>query len=596
MKLTVPGFLLIALPVFAMISSCAKVSSPAGGPRDREPPVVVKSNPPGGTVNFRGKSIAVTFNEFVVLDRINDKFMVSPPMNTMPRIYIRRKNIIIDLEEELKDSTTYTFYFQDAVRDLNEGNPINNFQFVLSTGPVIDSLSVTGRVYNAFNLEVPENTLVLLYGHLEDTAVVKQLPDYITRLEPNGAFRIDNVRGGAYRLYALKDIDNTKNYNLPDEEFAFCDTIIDITPERHYLPRKEEPAPVTPGTDKNAVIPEAEGEYTLILFQAEKTQRYLTSSARQLPYKLVYTLSLPPDTMNFEFSVPDTDREKYLIETSRNRDTVTVWLTDSTLYNQPLLNTVVSYPFTDSTGTNDYRRDTIQMRFLQPRAARVKPARTPFRVSTGIVSGQLKPGAPLTLKSETPFRTPDTSRIRIYELSESGRKGLPYRLTRDTLTFCRYFLEADLRQGGNYLYITDSHAFGNIYGDYSDSAGVKFSLRSPESYGMLTMNVSNHTGKRIVQLLDNREMVIREIYMDQDGSAEFPLLEKGFYRVRVIYDLNGDGKWTTGDFFSGRQPEPVSYYPGEIEIPVNWRVEQEWDLELKNFKKQQLRARRTPGR
>ena len=62
----------------------------------------------------------------------------------------RGKNVITEFEEDLRDSTTYTFYFQDAIRDLNEGNILEDYQFVLSTGSVIDSLSVTGNVYNAF--------------------------------------------------------------------------------------------------------------------------------------------------------------------------------------------------------------------------------------------------------------------------------------------------------------------------------------------------------------------------------------------------------------------------------------------------------------
>ncbi len=84
--------------------------------------------------------------------------------------------------------------------------PINNYQFVFSTGPFIDSLSVTGNVYSALNLDPPENTMVLLYSQLDDSSVVKQIPDYITRAESNGEFRIDNVhpaRTGSMRWLML---------------------------------------------------------------------------------------------------------------------------------------------------------------------------------------------------------------------------------------------------------------------------------------------------------------------------------------------------------------------------------------------------------
>ena len=89
----------------------------------------------------------------------------------------------MEFEDQLKDSTTYTLYFQDAIKDLNEGNILDNYQFVFSTGTVIDSLSVTGNVYNSVNLEVPEKTLVLMYSNPEDSAVIKNLPDYISRVD-----------------------------------------------------------------------------------------------------------------------------------------------------------------------------------------------------------------------------------------------------------------------------------------------------------------------------------------------------------------------------------------------------------------------------
>ena len=149
------------ISLIAVISgSCAKISSPTGGLRDRIPPVVVKSVPLNGTKNFKGNQIEITFNEYVVLDNINDKFMVSPPMKKKPRVFIKAKSVMIEFDEKMKDSTTYTFYFQDAIKDLNEGNILQNFQFVVATGPVIDSLSLTGNIYNAFNLEIPEKTLV----------------------------------------------------------------------------------------------------------------------------------------------------------------------------------------------------------------------------------------------------------------------------------------------------------------------------------------------------------------------------------------------------------------------------------------------------
>jgi len=242
------------VPILILAFGCAKMNTPSGGPKDKDIPVILKSLPENGATDFTGKEIVVTFNEYVVLDKISEKFMVSPPMKNRPEIVVRGKSIRIRYEDELRDSTTYTFYFQDAIRDLNEGNSINNYQFVFSTGAFIDSLSVTGNVYSAPNLDPPENTLVLLYSQLDDSSVVKQIPDYITRGESNGEFRIDNVRPGSYRLYALADADNSKNYNNRDELFAFYKEPIQVTPETNFLPVKKDTTTLKPAADGKILV------------------------------------------------------------------------------------------------------------------------------------------------------------------------------------------------------------------------------------------------------------------------------------------------------------------------------------------------------
>ena len=308
---------------------------------------------------------------------------------------------------------------------------------------------------------------------------------------------------------------------------------------------------------------------------------------------MIYTLSLPPDSLNFGFSIPEVSENAYFLEKNKERDTITVWLTDSSLYSQPQISTILNYPFTDTTGAVVYKEDTITMRFLSPRAPRVARVKKPvFNFVTNISGGILKPEEKIIFTSQTPFRQPDTSRIRLYELSEDKKIKIPFSLIKDDINSRKYFLNAKILQGKKYLFIADSASFGNIYDEYSDSSGIRFSVRDAESYSKLTLNISNYEGDRIIQLLNNTEKVIREGFMKKDGELIFPLLESGLYRLRVIYDLNGDGKWTTGDFSSGRQPEPVSYYPQELDIKKGWELDQAWDIGILNVKDQKLRVKK----
>ena len=628
--------LLIGSALTIAITACAKISTPSGGPRDRTPPVVVKSVPLFGAKNFKGDKIEILFDKYVVLDNINDKFMVSPPMKKKPRVLIRGKAVLVELLDKLKDSTTYTFYFSDAIKDLNEGNILQNYQFVLSTGPVIDSLSVTGNIYNANNLEAPEKTSVLLYRELADSAVVKHLPEYISNVDQTGYFRIDNVRPGTYRLYGLKDDDNSKNYNHPDKEFAFMDSTVVITPAKNFTPpphinkdslalikaelkaahavKKNEaglPQTTKKGINKNntaskdttnakkgkikAVEPVALiGEYKLFQFLALKKTHYLVSSHRENKYLLTYILSLPPDTMKFNFNIPGADSKLYFKEFSRNRDTLKVWLADSSLYTKSQESTIIKYPFTDTLGITRYKQDTIMMRFTAPRPPKVaKVKRTAFKFESTIQSGFLRPGQSIVFNAKTPFRLPDTSKIKLYEIVQTNRIPLQYFLFKDSTNSCKYYLKTKLAQGKKYLFIADSASFGNIYKEQSDSLGIKFSIKDPEAYCKLTIDIKNYEGNRIIQLLDKTEKLIAQIYMNKDGKAVFPLLDPGIYRLRVIYDLNGDGKWTTGDFTVHRQPEPVSYYPEEIDLRPGFELEftndRAWDISVKHFKDTKLR-------
>jgi hypothetical protein len=592
-------YLVYLFPVLAVIASCAKVSSPSGGPKDIEVPFVEKSEPLNGQTNFRGRKIMVTFNEFVSLDKINEKFMVSPPLEKKPVISLRGRSVIVEFSEDLKDSTTYTFYFQDAIRDLNESNPIDNFQFVVSTGNVIDSLSVTGNVVSAHSLDPPENTIVLLHSDITDSAFIKKIPDYITRVTKTGYFRIDNVKKGTYRLYALKDDDNSKNFNFPEEEIAFCDSVIHVTAERNYIPIPvpvRDSVSVSPVLKKTADTTVIRGDHQLFLFKPMKKTRYLTSSDRKMKYKLVFTLSLPPDSTGFDFEIPGAAPGAWFLERSRDNDTITVWLTDSTLYSMPQLTTLASFPFTDSLGNIIRKQDTVRLRYMEPRTPRGRTGPQPLKVVSGLSAGSLRPGQNIIFSSETPLSQPDTSKIRIYELSEKDRINVPYRFEKDEKNSCRIFLRASFEQKKNYLFIADSAAFSNIYSEVSDSTGNRFSIRNDDSFGKLILNITNFEGNRIIQLLNNQDKVLREIIRDSDGEVEFNYIDKGTYRLRVIYDLNGDGKWTTGDFSTHRQPEPVTFYPREIPINENHWVSQDWDIGVMNVKKVKSASGTRPGR
>ena len=604
MKLSIYIKTCVLLLLLFLTSKCAKVGSPSGGPKDWQPPVVVATTPAEGSVNFKGQRIVITLNKYVALDNINDNLIVSPPLASRPRVWLRGKSVIVDLAEDLKEDFTYTFNFQNAIKDINEGNVLENYQFVVATGAKIDSLSVTGNVYYAENLEIPEKIIVFMHANLSDTAVKKEIPDYIGMIDRFGYFRINNVRAGSYNLYALKDLDNNRRYNLPDEEFAFLDYHIEVSADSSWIPKdttvipKPPPLPIRsatrPPSPQSADTVALSGRYNLFMFKKNTAIQYLKSTQRRLRNKLEFVFALPTTAdMPVEFLLSDSTENSFIVEQNANRDTLLVWLVDSTLIETNPLSARIRYPFADSTGAIVYKTDTINMRYVETTAQRgagAEEVKTSLTVHNNFSSG-IKPEEKLVLTSETPLIESDILQMRLFEISEQDTLKIPFSLQRDSLTATRYIIETKLLQDKRYLFVADSGAFRDVYNTYSDSIGIAFSQKPIDSYGKLLFNIQNVEEAIVVQLLDKDETkVIMEKRITESGKVEFALLDPGTYRAKIIFDADNDGKWTSGDFEEKRQPESITYYPNEIEVKANFEIEQDWDASNRNQKDQKLRT------
>jgi hypothetical protein len=196
---------------------------PSGGPRDAYPPIVEESDPPNYSIHFTAKKIELKFNEYVTVSDVATEVFISPPLQTMPDIKTRGKSVIISFDEELHDSTTYSIYFGKSIKDNTEGNALENYNYVFSTGGTIDSLSIVGEVIDAFNLKPREDILVLLYEDKNDTIPFDSLPflvkpSYLTRTNQQGFFVINNLREGEYRLFGLADNNLSATYDNAEEE------------------------------------------------------------------------------------------------------------------------------------------------------------------------------------------------------------------------------------------------------------------------------------------------------------------------------------------------------------------------------------------
>lgn len=210
--------------VFALATSCAKRATPEGGPYDMVPPRLIKSTPPNGSVQVSPKKIKLRFNENVKIERQSEKVVFTPPQLNLPKIESGTgKTITIRFEDPLLPNTTYVIDFSDAIVDLNEGNPIENFSYAFSTGDVIDTMAVSGLVIDAHTLLPVPNLSVGIYKDFQVSHLSKKPALRLTRSTDLGDFLITHAAPGKYRIFAFDDIDRSYNYTGASEGLAFLD-------------------------------------------------------------------------------------------------------------------------------------------------------------------------------------------------------------------------------------------------------------------------------------------------------------------------------------------------------------------------------------
>ncbi|MEI6950598.1 Ig-like domain-containing protein [Paraflavisolibacter sp. H34] len=244
------SFIVFIFTVLAISGpGCANIIPPTGGPRDSLPPVLVGAAPKDSTLNFRGKRITLTFNEYVDLQEVQQNLLFNPLFETVPEVSVKLKTINVRLRDSLLPNTTYTFNFGNAIRDINEGNPFANFTYTFSTGPFLDSLELSGSVLLAQSGQVDTTITVVLHVDRTDSAVVKQRPRYATKLDSAGRFTFRNLPRDTFAIYALGDAGTLRRYTSPRQYFAFADSPVVSgrkDPLTLYAYREEEEQKKTP--------------------------------------------------------------------------------------------------------------------------------------------------------------------------------------------------------------------------------------------------------------------------------------------------------------------------------------------------------------
>lgn len=531
------------LAIVLLFAACARIVTPSGGAVDKVPPKEIKTIPKQNSLNFKDKGFVVEFDEYIVLDNVNQKLLVSPPLKVKPEITAKLKKLYVKGLDSLTENTTYIFDFADAITDFNEGNRLKNFKYAFSTGSQIDSLFYEGRVLEGFSLKNIADKLVLLYADTVLANLYDKDCNYITRTDSSGHFSFSNLAAGTYRLLVLDDKNQNKRYDLPSEGVGFS---------RYGVIPYHKDSTDTVSRKENIFFYEDVKDS----IQSVIDTRF---SAKGV-FTLVFARPLNKD-FTFDFIKP-ANIEQIKYELSENRDTVS---------------------FFAGMGVNF---DTIDLHIAD---GDFKDEITKFAVA-----GKMKKA------EESCFRFRNLQKDSVHYFDRKfltagmplDSESIPASIVsgNDTLEtvlkrcegLTKYCLSEDLEKGRQYKLIIDSGVVRDLTGISNDFFETTFYLTQEADYGRFMLNFEDSAfvdTPHIFYLCDMKAEILKQINVSEGkGSIVFDCIRQGIYKVKLVLDENANGQWDGASFKEGKPSERILMFDKPVSIRKSWDTEENWTI------------------
>ncbi|MFN8296051.1 MAG: Ig-like domain-containing domain [Chitinophagales bacterium] len=533
-------YFIISLFHCFIIFSCAQITAPTGGKKDTSPPVISVSSPPNYSTNFQKKEIKVEFDEWIQsLTNPKTQVIISPEIEPFPEITIARNELSIKLKNQLQPNTTYSMFFGDNIKDNNEGNAFSNYKYIFSTGNFIDSLNIKGSVKTTLD-KIPDNTFLLLYKEKEDSAFLKKRPFYITKVQPDGSFNLENIKEGDYRIYALSDKNGNYYYDLPTEAIGFTDSV----------------SPVNSNLDT----------LSLELFMPEDAKLRIQDFDRVIKGGILHL------TFNRELSL--------------NQDDITVSIQENAeispiAFQEKEPKKISVYFPKIASDTNSFtlilknKNELIDSLKVRTESKKFKTPVLFFNDTVAYKSLTVIESEPLKLISSSySLSEIDTAKMYITDTSENK---IAFYVSRDE-DLQTYFIKSSWQPGMKYgLHLKDS-VFSDLVGNYSKMQEISFSAISVKKAGnlLITYQLPQKNTNYIAILKDNSGKVLnKQILRDSQAvKINYGLQVAGVYSVEVIEDANNNGIWNSGSFTTKTLPEKIYKELKPIVIKENWDAEE----------------------
>ncbi|MGV0845912.1 Ig-like domain-containing protein [Empedobacter falsenii] len=535
-------FSLLMLTILTVIS-CARQGSPTGGPKDETPPVFLKADPDtlATNVDVNLQEAIINFDEYILLKEYSKNVVVSPSFQIPPIVTpqaLAKKYISIKFQEPLLPNTTYSFNFGDAIQDFNENNKLSNFQYVFSTGSFIDSLKVTGRVNSSYDFKLPEKILVGLYkvdSTYKDSIILQKKPYYIARANDKGEYQLNYLASGKYKLIAFEDKVENVMYDYGKERLAFHNEPIELN---------------------------ANQQINLNLFNQKPAYRKPEASFKQEGLIVFKTTGATDDVT---ITPVGKEFKTAYIQKFPKQDSINFWF-------NPKVDTIVG----KSAKLNFKVQHKDQ---IDEVSALYSKSNTERKLEFKALNDQkLAPNKPFKIQANAPIKSLDLSKIYVFKDTIS----IPFKVSIDTVNAQNLNFAFDKNLDEKFEVNIYPNALIDVLGEKNDTLAYPIKMGTRGDFGHLKLTLQNTPSKPfILQFLktDKDFTVIEELYNPANKNYfEFNFIEPGEYLFRLLVDENENGKWDTGDYLSGKQPEPIYLYPEPIKIRAMWDATETWVL------------------
>lgn len=518
---------------------CAKRGSITGGLKDTLAPVLVSSSPKNLSTDFKGNEITLYFDEYVKLKNINKQLIISPPMKHEPLITPTNvsKFIKIQIKDTLQPNTTYSFNFGQSITDNNEGNALNQFKYIFSTGSYIDSLTLGGKIKDAYEKNVDNFVSVMLYevnDKFKDSMIYKENPRYITNtLDSMRTFKFENLKAGKYLMIALKDKGSNNKFNPKDDKIGFL---------------------------KNYITVPSDTVYEIELFKETlplKVFKPIQVSGNRLllPYegKQNFKNSLPKIVLKNNTEILET-----IVTQFPKKDSLQIWYKPLKADSLSLEVEKDSYNKKFTFRIKDQKKDTLNIKALQ----------------SGVIHFRDR----FTLDTETPLVKFDKSKITLV-----NKDSAAVDFTTEYNEFeQKLYVDFKKEPSEKYNVTFFPGALTDFYEKTNDTLSYKLTTREVADYGNLVLNLKNVKRFPIIVELTNKkgDQVLASAYSEGKTTLEFNLVLPDAFTIRVIYDDNKNKLYDTGSFLNKTYAEEVFYYQDEYDVRANWDRNETVDLSI----------------